>query len=155
MAGLVGLEPIPRKRALLSFRAVNSVKYDVGREYSRLANDANPGALDDVLRDCCDAQRKLLNVFGLLLCRHGHLRETHAQQRIGLLRVGLLGLSSVGWSWQRAQNGQPNDESAVQVAHHVHIVVIRRQRGPLRFQAIGHDMPHQSRPSFALGPIAA
>ena len=44
IAGLAGLEPMPRNRALLTLRAVNSVKTVLGAKIAASVTDNNPAS---------------------------------------------------------------------------------------------------------------
>ena len=87
MPGLPGLAPMPRNRALLSFRAAELGERRVGREDAGLADDVDAGVVDGVGGDGRHADRQLLLVFGFLLRGDGHRRQGHAHERIvrGLL----------------------------------------------------------------------
>ena len=66
-AGLFGLEPMPRKRALLSLRAVNSLKNVFGAYCAASLTLRTPASSIVSSRDGRDADRRVLHVLGLLL----------------------------------------------------------------------------------------
>ena len=90
IAGLAGLDPIPRNRGLLSFRAVNSVNVTLRRENARFAHDLDVGPIDRVLGNRRDADRQTTGVLWLLLRRDGHRRQGQPQLVVGRRR-GRLG----------------------------------------------------------------
>ena len=65
--GFAGLAPMPRNRALLSFRAVNSVKWTFGAKTPASLTIVDAGVLQRRLRDRRQAEWQGLRVGRLLL----------------------------------------------------------------------------------------